>query len=203
MSASNQTTNDPEFGLPVGAVLPFASGIAVPHTFLLCNGASVLRSEYPYLFASIGTIYGSVDALHFNVPQLTNNYIKGSAVNAGTITPSNIVGSVQFNPITTDNLPATAIPLTSDYTFSGTFESIIVGNADGEDVSCVLGPNTMVGTGNGTMSGAQASFGGMTLASANANSPVAVPINTNSAFSLKGYTMPYIIKASPAFVAVF
>ena len=205
MSASNQTTNDSDFGLPVGAVLPYASGLAVPHTFLLCNGASYLRADYPYLFESIGTIYGSVDAQSFNVPNLTNNYIKGTAVNAGVITPSEIVANCVFPAITPANLPATAIPLDgTGVSFSGNLpHEIIQGNANGETVSTVVGPNTMVSTGNGTFSGASATFNSMTLASANANTPAGnVPINTNSVFSLKGYTMPYIIKASPAFTVV-
>jgi len=32
------------------------------------NGASLLRSDYPDLFAKIGTIYGAIDGEHFNLP---------------------------------------------------------------------------------------------------------------------------------------
>ena len=38
--------------------------------WLLCDGASVLRSTYAALFAKIGTAYGSADGTHFNVPDL-------------------------------------------------------------------------------------------------------------------------------------
>ena len=38
--------------------------------WLLCDGASYLRSTYAALFAKIGTAYGSADGTHFNVPDL-------------------------------------------------------------------------------------------------------------------------------------
>lgn len=201
MSASNQTTNDPEFGLPVGAILPFASGIAIPQTYLICDGASLLRADYPYLFESIGTIYGAVDAQHFSLPDLTDSYIIGSAVNANVVTPSNITGTITFDPITTDNLPPTPIPLAGDYTFSGTISSSIYrSNPDGTSISNVVGATSFVNRDEGsTFNGGVTTFNSMTISSANANTPITIAIQSND-ITLKGYTMPYIIKASPAIV---
>lgn len=54
-------------GPPAGAVLEFA-GATAPDGFLLCDGASYLRTDYPALFKAIGTVWGAADALHFNVP---------------------------------------------------------------------------------------------------------------------------------------
>ena len=45
-------------------------GAAAPSGYLLCDGASYPRSGYAALFAVIGTAFGSVDAEHFNVPDL-------------------------------------------------------------------------------------------------------------------------------------
>jgi microcystin-dependent protein len=200
MSASNQTTNDPNFGLPVGAILPFASAVEVPPTFLLCDGASVLIADYPYLYDSIGIIYGQVDAQHFNVPNLTNNYIIGSAVNAGIITPSDITGTLQFPPLTTANLPATAIPLAGAYTFSGTISSSVYeNNPSGTSISNLLGATSFVNRDEtSTFSGGVVTFNSMTISSVNPNAPINQAITSND-LTLKGYTMPYIIKASPAF----
>lgn len=39
---------------------------------LQCSGQSLLRTDYPDLFATIGTTYGSADALHFTLPNLTD-----------------------------------------------------------------------------------------------------------------------------------
>lgn len=53
--------------MPVGAVLDFA-GTSAPAGWLLCFGQSVLRADYPELFAAIGTTYGAVDSSHFTLP---------------------------------------------------------------------------------------------------------------------------------------
>src|SRR5262245_7481065 len=57
--------------LPAGIMLPYA-GATVPGGWLLCDGRQVLRSDFPALFAAIGTTWntGTVDALHFCLPDL-------------------------------------------------------------------------------------------------------------------------------------
>lgn len=68
-----------EFVSPTGVITPFA-GAAAPSNWLLCDGASLLRADYPRLFNVIGTSYGSVDATHFNTPDLRGR----SPVGVGT-----------------------------------------------------------------------------------------------------------------------
>lgn len=36
--------------------------------WLLCDGASLLRTDYPDLFDALGTQWGAVDGTHFNIP---------------------------------------------------------------------------------------------------------------------------------------
>ena len=43
--------------------------------WLVCNGRSVLRSEYPALFAVIGTDFGVEDSTHFCLPDYTSKVI--------------------------------------------------------------------------------------------------------------------------------
>lgn len=47
---------------------------------LAANGASVLRTDFPDLFAKYGTTFGSVDSLHFTLPLLTdtNRYLRAA-----------------------------------------------------------------------------------------------------------------------------
>jgi hypothetical protein len=46
---------------------------AVPNAgTLAANGASVLRTDFPDLYAKYGTTFGSVDSLHFTLPLLTD-----------------------------------------------------------------------------------------------------------------------------------
>lgn len=94
--------------IPVGTVFPYA-GSANPATFpqgyLLCNGASLVRTDYPELFRVLGTTYGSVSGTTFNLPQFNNRYLKSSAV-AGTVTAQSGSSSFQDFTLTTANLPA-------------------------------------------------------------------------------------------------
>jgi len=45
-----------------------------PNGTLEADGASLLRSAYPALFAKIGTLYGTADADHFNLPDMRGRF---------------------------------------------------------------------------------------------------------------------------------
>lgn len=49
----------------------------VPDTFLVCNGASLLISEYPELYEKIGVIFGQQDVLHFSIPDFRDKVPEG------------------------------------------------------------------------------------------------------------------------------
>jgi hypothetical protein len=55
---------------------------------LQCNGASCLKTDFPDLYANIGTTYGSVDGLHFTLPLTTDTgrFLRsvGGSVTSGT-----------------------------------------------------------------------------------------------------------------------
>jgi microcystin-dependent protein len=59
---------------PVGSITAYASTTA-PAGWLLADGSSVLRSQYPQLFAVIGTSYGAADGTHFTLPDLKGRNI--------------------------------------------------------------------------------------------------------------------------------
>lgn len=61
----------------VGEIISFAGATSPSGKWLICDGASILRSDYPDLFTVIGTTYGSVDSTHFNVPDLSGRTIIG------------------------------------------------------------------------------------------------------------------------------
>lgn len=62
---------------PIGSMLMFAGGSA-PQGWLLCQGQSLLRTDYPDLFAVISTTYGAADSTHFNLPDLRDRAPVGS-----------------------------------------------------------------------------------------------------------------------------
>lgn len=67
---------------PPGLISPYGGSVA-PSGWLLCDGASYLRTDYPDLFAAIGTTYGAADGTHFNVPDLRGRAIVGHAAAGG------------------------------------------------------------------------------------------------------------------------
>lgn len=101
-----------------GTVLDFA-GTTAPSGWLLCYGQSVLRTDYPNLFAAIGTTYGSVDGTHFTLPDCRGRVTAGKddmggsaasrLTNAGggvTGTTLGAVGGTETHVLTTAQMPS-------------------------------------------------------------------------------------------------
>lgn len=61
-----------------GMIMPYG-GSTAPGGWLLCDGSSVLRSDYLNLFGIIGTTYGSADSTHFNLPDLRGRVAVGKS----------------------------------------------------------------------------------------------------------------------------
>lgn len=52
---------------------------SVPDGWLICNGATLNRTQYANLFAAIGTTYGAGDgSTTFKIPNLNNLFIEGT-----------------------------------------------------------------------------------------------------------------------------
>lgn len=79
--------------MPVGSIVPFVSSVNVPYGWLLCNGQSVLRTEYADLFNVIGTTYGSTASSTFKLPNLVNKTLYGVQNTPSTSTVYNLASS--------------------------------------------------------------------------------------------------------------
>lgn len=78
---AEQTIDDGSLTAPVGTISVYA-GLENNNTlknqgYLLADGSSLLKSEYPDLFRTIGTTYGTVDSDHFNLPNLNGRTVVG------------------------------------------------------------------------------------------------------------------------------
>ena len=88
--------------VPPGTIITFG-GRTIPSGYLLCNGAAVSRTQYPNLFAAIGTIYGSGNgSTTFNLPNDHHRVDEGttSASEVGTKVEAgapNITGTFDNN----------------------------------------------------------------------------------------------------------
>jgi microcystin-dependent protein len=110
--------------IPTGTIFPFAAMGTPPGGWLLCNGASLLREDYPELndvLAVDGYLYGSADSTHFNVPDLRGRVPAGRDGSADRLTNDYIsphpdtlgsVGGVQSVTLTISQMPAHDHPLT-------------------------------------------------------------------------------------------
>lgn len=54
-----------------------------PGNWLPCDGASLLRTDYPELFTALGTTYGAADGTHFNVPDMRGRVPVGTGTGSG------------------------------------------------------------------------------------------------------------------------
>ena len=88
--------------IPVGTIIPVASGSSVPSGYLLCNGQTIAGATYRDLSAVIGSQYGGNDTT-FKLPDYENSVLYG--VN------SNPSGSTEhpLNTSTTTGLSAKAV----------------------------------------------------------------------------------------------
>lgn len=97
------TVPDPISGaiIPTGAIWMFGMNVA-PAGWLLCNGATVLISSQPNLFAAIGVNYGGDGVTNFMLPNLTDRFPIGYS---GTKPITGGVGGSATKSIAVANLP--------------------------------------------------------------------------------------------------
>jgi len=70
----------------IGEIICYAGPTSPDANWLACDGASLLRSVYPDLFAVIGTTYGAADGSHFSVPDLQSRVPLGVGTGSGLST---------------------------------------------------------------------------------------------------------------------
>lgn len=67
----------------IGEIVTFASDTSPSPSWLSCDGASLLRADYPDLFTVIGTTFGAVDGTHFSLPDLQGRAPIGDGTGSG------------------------------------------------------------------------------------------------------------------------
>jgi len=75
--------------LLIGQIVPYGGSVSPDARYLVCDGSSILRTDYPDLFNVIGTTYGNVDGSHFNVPDLSGRVPLGAGSGFGLTTRAN------------------------------------------------------------------------------------------------------------------
>lgn len=75
-----------------GEIVDFA-GATLPAYLLRCEGQSLLRTDYPGLFAKLSTTWGAVDGTHFTLPDLRGRTTIGDGTGSG-LTARTLAGTV-------------------------------------------------------------------------------------------------------------
>lgn len=67
----------------IGEIICYGGATSPDTKWLFCDGTSLVRADYPDLFAVIGTSYGAADGTHFNLPNLQSRVGVGSGTGSG------------------------------------------------------------------------------------------------------------------------
>jgi microcystin-dependent protein len=81
-TAYDDYTTEACMEIPVGTISMWAVATP-PAKWKICSAQSLLRADYPELFAVIGTTYGAVDGTHFTTPDFKDYSPMGAASTVG------------------------------------------------------------------------------------------------------------------------
>lgn len=126
---------------PAGAIIMWG-GVAAPSGWLLCDGTSYLNTAQAGIFAAIGTAYGSVDATHFNVPDMRGVFPRGVDAGAGRDPDTNSRTTSNPGGNTGDNVGSAQSFATQSHTHAASnYANTVSGNGIASST-----PGTIVGT---------------------------------------------------------
>jgi len=108
--------------LPSGSMVEFA-GATQPSQWLFCNGQSLVRADYPTLFAAIGVVYGAADSTHFNVPDKRGRVSVGLDSTQTEFDALGEKGGAKTHTLTVDEMPSHEHELQADSNSGNTAES--------------------------------------------------------------------------------
>lgn len=148
--------------VPIGTVV-FYLGTTIPDGYLLCNGASLLRTEYPELFEVLGTKCGSVDSAHFTLPDTHHRFLEGT-------TTLSEVGSYIAAGLP-NNSGSFSYLYTTDAGWTGGFQNL----NSGKDIGWTTSVSTVAPIYNVTL-GFNASWSNPIYGASNTNQPSAIRV---------------------------
>ena len=81
-------------GVPAGFIMPFG-GTTAPTGYLACEGQEVLQSDYPDLYAAIGTTWNTgPTGSYFKLPDLRGAFLRGTGTHG--ISANNMANGSDF-----------------------------------------------------------------------------------------------------------
>lgn len=100
--------------VPVGGLMWFAHD-SIPEGWLMADGSTVSRSDYPELFTKVGVRYGAGNGTTtFNLPDLRGEFIRGWDAGRGVDT-GRVLGSAQADEFQAHSHTITSGPIVGGY----------------------------------------------------------------------------------------
>ena len=90
---------------PVGTIMIY-SGTTVPTGYMIADGSSLSRTDYPELYKVLGTTYGSADSTHFNLPNLSGRTVVGLSTSDNDFKTLGQTGGEKNVTLTVSQLPS-------------------------------------------------------------------------------------------------
>jgi len=181
--------------LPVGTVTAFA-GVRIPIKWILCDGSTISKTDYPLLFDRIGYTYGGVGD-NFSVPDLVtdNRAVYGAATSSNTPIAAGITGA----PISigADNLPTFNVPITAN-SFSASLPNSAWDDPQVLDTSYPTGLSVATGFNYATTYDATVTSKNITYTTTGSGgvpTPVVTSFSGVGLINFNNLEMTYIIKA--------
>lgn len=148
--------------VPVGTIVDFA-GTTAPSGWQLCYAQSLLRSDFAELFSIIGTTYGSVDSLHFTLPDCRGRVLFGKDGGAGRLSATisgdvlGATGGAERQTVAQANLPDLTWPqslsvsaISDGRTWTGAGFGFNIGTAT-DVISAITGTGYRIGLATNTV----------------------------------------------------
>lgn len=149
-------------------VCPFANSTTPPAGWLFVRGQSLLRADYPVMFANIGTQFGSSSSTTFNLPDMRGLMVMGAGAPASGAYEIGAKGGAASRVISIANLPSHSHTMTHthaiDHAHTATSSTVAAHSHGGttatydEALDYIAVPNGYYGDSNGIAYGP--SYGG-------------------------------------------
>ena len=90
----------------VSGEVKITAAVSAPNGWLMCQGQSLLRSDYPRLFSSIGTTYGAADSMRFSLPDTRGRTAVGLDTTQSEFDVLGEKGGAKTHTLTVAEMPA-------------------------------------------------------------------------------------------------
>ena len=115
----------------IGSITAYA-GQTVPEGYMICDGSTLNKADYPELFDIIGTVYGGDGVTTFKLPNLLGKVVTCVDANDTDFDTVGKTGGAKTVTLTTNQIPSHTHTFTGQtHTHSGTADSAmaVTGNA--------------------------------------------------------------------------